>query len=876
RPENSKIECFSLFCSQDRLDKKLNNETYSYTLNRPTTRTLKYTSPKKRESNLERNRQINSRLTSTINKPVRPNEHKYLDLKANSSPKISNYKLKSTQLLNEKQNNIIRLLNQNLKSSAADENRVKTMGIRHTSKFGDSSTIRTSHSVYDYSLINKLNSANNTCSLLKYSTSFPVNIESEIKEQASESRKILPKIRKNKRWSITTEKNTTEKFNHPDLKTRQLGNSNRFSIQTDIYSQAPRTIKKTRSISFDSTSSLSNLIISKAIVVQEFTPSPYDTNSLCLKLGDIIDVINMSETGIWTGILNKKIGKFKFIYVKLIETLNQNNKSINLTSIKQQASSSLVDGSLTPTTITTINTNKKAYKSSATDVPSLNINKIKSISYGYLNLIRNRFNNQEFKILSTNNRSGSVPVYSNKFSSDKEPVLITNYKDRTDEPSQQTDIKNELLESNCVSSRSSSESSFRSLKYKVNFRYPRGKMGQKQFKSSNDLFNDLIDADEKLEPTGVSIKKKPSSVSSSSTTSSKSKSNHYSHLSNDSGCYSGIDRYSSPSDSSVIGLNDFKSKTLTRKNQKTLNRNSVCDSIILSCSSSDSSINVEPNDESNKKAQLLCDQLNQILNLSTNFKTASTEIRDDLGLKKNINRSHTFNSNYEKSQRNALKNLLDKEDGIQVTKKSKISNFVKNSRKLFVWNQVASPKLNDSNESKKMAKNQEKLCDLIAAKLLSENIDLAKEPYTDEMGFCKIPLALVKRYSCELNQDIDLVAKCIESERLNQISKNGKLGIPNDFMYKQCKCKKLTNDKMKLCKCDLDITNLDCFLINLGLPMYIDMFKKKNIIKNLDDLKNLIELNDLKQFELAASISNSSLHVKSHFKVLSNMLLNFT
>lgn len=30
----------------------------------------------------------------------------------------------------------------------------------------------------------------------------------------------------------------------------------------------------------------------------------------------------MNETGIWTGILNKKLGKFKFIYVEIIVTNN--------------------------------------------------------------------------------------------------------------------------------------------------------------------------------------------------------------------------------------------------------------------------------------------------------------------------------------------------------------------------------------------------------------------------------------------------------------------------------------------------------------------------------------------------------------------------
>ena len=54
-------------------------------------------------------------------------------------------------------------------------------------------------------------------------------------------------------------------------------------------------------------------------MTKEFAPSPYEKNSLSLKVGDTIDVIDMNETGTWTGILNKKIGTFKFIHVEIRE-----------------------------------------------------------------------------------------------------------------------------------------------------------------------------------------------------------------------------------------------------------------------------------------------------------------------------------------------------------------------------------------------------------------------------------------------------------------------------------------------------------------------------------------------------------------------------
>ncbi|XP_055991444.1 SAM domain-containing protein SAMSN-1 [Sorex fumeus] len=56
----------------------------------------------------------------------------------------------------------------------------------------------------------------------------------------------------------------------------------------------------------------------RARVHTDFTPSPYDTDSLKIKKGDIIDIICKTPMGIWTGMLNNKVGNFKFIYVDVI------------------------------------------------------------------------------------------------------------------------------------------------------------------------------------------------------------------------------------------------------------------------------------------------------------------------------------------------------------------------------------------------------------------------------------------------------------------------------------------------------------------------------------------------------------------------------
>ncbi|XP_076832338.1 SAM domain-containing protein SAMSN-1a [Brachyhypopomus gauderio] len=57
----------------------------------------------------------------------------------------------------------------------------------------------------------------------------------------------------------------------------------------------------------------------QARVHTDFVPSPYDSDSLKLKVGDIINIISKPPMGIWTGILNNKVGNFKFIYVDVLD-----------------------------------------------------------------------------------------------------------------------------------------------------------------------------------------------------------------------------------------------------------------------------------------------------------------------------------------------------------------------------------------------------------------------------------------------------------------------------------------------------------------------------------------------------------------------------
>ncbi|KAF4092193.1 hypothetical protein AMELA_G00018080 [Ameiurus melas] len=64
----------------------------------------------------------------------------------------------------------------------------------------------------------------------------------------------------------------------------------------------------------------------RARVHTDFTPSPYDTDSLKLKRGDVIDIISKPPMGTWMGLLNNKVGTFKFIYVDVLAEVEEKPK----------------------------------------------------------------------------------------------------------------------------------------------------------------------------------------------------------------------------------------------------------------------------------------------------------------------------------------------------------------------------------------------------------------------------------------------------------------------------------------------------------------------------------------------------------------------
>ncbi|XP_041970531.1 uncharacterized protein LOC121726947 isoform X3 [Aricia agestis] len=59
-------------------------------------------------------------------------------------------------------------------------------------------------------------------------------------------------------------------------------------------------------------------MLCRARALIDYTPNIYEKDALRYKKGDIIEVINMNASGIWRGVLNNKVGNFKFANVEVL------------------------------------------------------------------------------------------------------------------------------------------------------------------------------------------------------------------------------------------------------------------------------------------------------------------------------------------------------------------------------------------------------------------------------------------------------------------------------------------------------------------------------------------------------------------------------
>ncbi|XP_014370495.2 uncharacterized protein LOC106720351 isoform X5 [Papilio machaon] len=59
-------------------------------------------------------------------------------------------------------------------------------------------------------------------------------------------------------------------------------------------------------------------MLCRARALVDYVPNIYEKDALRYKKGDIIEVINMNASGIWRGVLNNKVGNFKFANVEVL------------------------------------------------------------------------------------------------------------------------------------------------------------------------------------------------------------------------------------------------------------------------------------------------------------------------------------------------------------------------------------------------------------------------------------------------------------------------------------------------------------------------------------------------------------------------------
>ncbi|KAE8285709.1 SAM and SH3 domain-containing protein 3 [Larimichthys crocea] len=119
----------------------------------------------------------------------------------------------------------------------------------------------------------------------------------------------LPSLSAGQRTSVCS---TGSEDTTPSPITRQLsGSSDRQSLDSG-YCQRDSMRLEENGVSYNGP------FCGRALVHTDFTPSPYDVESLKLQKGDIIYIIEKPPVGTWTGKLNNKVGSFKFIYVNLL------------------------------------------------------------------------------------------------------------------------------------------------------------------------------------------------------------------------------------------------------------------------------------------------------------------------------------------------------------------------------------------------------------------------------------------------------------------------------------------------------------------------------------------------------------------------------
>ncbi|MEQ2233161.1 hypothetical protein ILYODFUR_019107 [Ilyodon furcidens] len=129
--------------------------------------------------------------------------------------------------------------------------------------------------------------------------------------------------------SPPVEKSSTKTSN--SLESLCSGQSSSSGITSESNSSGQRD-----SLKLEEDVSYQGQFCGRARVHTDFVPSPYDTDSLKLKVGDIIHIISKPPMGIWTGMLKNKVGNFKFIYVDVLAEEKEKEAEEETPKIRQQ------------------------------------------------------------------------------------------------------------------------------------------------------------------------------------------------------------------------------------------------------------------------------------------------------------------------------------------------------------------------------------------------------------------------------------------------------------------------------------------------------------------------------------------------------------
>nr|XP_054753186.1 uncharacterized protein LOC129258957 isoform X5 [Lytechinus pictus] len=103
---------------------------------------------------------------------------------------------------------------------------------------------------------------------------------------------------------------------------------------------------------------------------------------------------------------------------------------------------------------------------------------------------------------------------------------------------------------------------------------------------------------------------------------------------------------------------------------------------------------------------------------------------------------------------------------------------------------------------------------LLDAKLMADGIDIRQEPYSDKMGFCGIPAALIQRYAEEVQMRVPDVAVCLEALRVKFLIAEGRCWFRSDTLAHQAQHVIYAGRGSTVCD----------WLTYLGMPMYVDAF----------------------------------------------------